>query len=154
MAVSKDVLNFLDYIPKGIYHDYWLSLIAMSQNSIEYINEITFYYRQHSANVVGLHKRSILSQIKKWIMHLKNIEFVRNQRVEQMEILSQLAVNEVKEEIMTCMNFWKDLQSISYNNRKNGFIIILKNYYNGNYNNYYTGGAGMARDILSLFLYK
>lgn len=44
-------------------HDWWIALIAAAFGQIIYINEGTVLYRQHSHNVVGAKKRTILNHL-------------------------------------------------------------------------------------------
>jgi glycosyltransferase involved in cell wall biosynthesis len=62
---DKSLVNDALPIPEKIdFHDYWLALVAIINNGIKYINNITLLYRQHENNLTKDAERSIIYRIR------------------------------------------------------------------------------------------
>lgn len=51
--MNKNVLNFVTFIPKNLFHDWWVGVIVCYYGKVSYIHKPLLRYRQHSSNVVG-----------------------------------------------------------------------------------------------------
>ncbi len=50
MMFSRKVLDRVQTIPDGLFHDWWLVFAASAMGAVTYIKEPLVYYRQHAAN--------------------------------------------------------------------------------------------------------
>ena len=51
--MNKKVLEFMSFIPKDLFHDWWTGVIVSKYGVVHYIHKPMLRYRQHSSNVVG-----------------------------------------------------------------------------------------------------
>lgn len=51
--MNKKVLDVIKYIPKDLFHDWWVGVIVCYYGKVSYIHQPLLRYRQHSSNVVG-----------------------------------------------------------------------------------------------------
>ena len=51
--MNYNVIKTIQYIPKGIYHDWWTAVNVAYYGKISYISKPLLKYRQHNNNVVG-----------------------------------------------------------------------------------------------------
>ncbi|HID4131998.1 TPA: glycosyltransferase [Pluralibacter gergoviae] len=61
--MASYIINSNVYMDKWIMHDWWIMLIASKLGFIEFIPESLIKYRQHSGNVVGYKKNSLLIKL-------------------------------------------------------------------------------------------
>lgn len=50
-------------LPKAVMHDQWLALAAAAFGQIRFIDEALYYYRQHSANVLGARRGGMMREV-------------------------------------------------------------------------------------------
>lgn len=152
MAVSNKLIESIDIIPNGWLHDGWFSVVAVHNKSIEAINLSTFYYRQHENNVIGSAEKRIISRFIRWKKNILAHEKMRHERyLRYKNMYKTVDLNDCAN-LDKCINFWKDLDSLRYVTKIEGIKIIIINYFNGNYSNYYTGFKGVFSDIVGLFI--
>ena len=51
--MNKKVFDYVKYIPKDLFHDWWVGVVVCYYGKVSYIHQPLLKYRQHSANVVG-----------------------------------------------------------------------------------------------------
>lgn len=51
--MNKKVLDVVKFIPKDLFHDWWVGVIVCHYGKVSYIHKPLLKYRQHSSNVVG-----------------------------------------------------------------------------------------------------
>lgn len=51
--MNRHVKETIKYIPKGLYHDWWIAVNCVYYGKISYLHKPLLKYRQHQANVVG-----------------------------------------------------------------------------------------------------
>lgn len=149
MAVSREIIDKIDYIPEQWLHDGWLGMVAALDNSIVRINQSTFLYRQHSKNVIGAGNKSIIKKIEKWYRNIENLESIRANKLLRYKGVLLIENEAYKSEINRCIKFWEEINLISKKNRLYSIKIILGNLFKGNYKLYSIGIVGAVRDIIS-----
>lgn len=152
MAVSKELVEMIDEIPAGWLHDGWLSLMAGLHQSIEAIDEITFYYRQHGNNVIGTHGKSLSDTMKVWKSNTNKLPKVRRERYLRFLSIKERKIIENNQKLDACIRFWNDLDQLKQHSHMRQCIIIIKHLLTGNYRKFYTGISGAFRDIISIGL--
>lgn len=68
--MNKKVLDVVKFIPKDLFHDWWVGVIVAYYGKVSYIHKPLLRYRQHSSNVVGANDVG-LRYITTKILHLK-----------------------------------------------------------------------------------
>lgn len=85
---AKDIC--LPFSEKTKMHDSWIALIVCKYGIIDYVDDTTILYRQHSENVFGASKEEIKSTTTYVISRLKSfVEVVNGNRI-QFELLKEL----------------------------------------------------------------
>lgn len=51
--MNKKTLDYVKFIPKDLFHDWWTGVIVCYYGKVSYIHQPLLRYRQHSSNVVG-----------------------------------------------------------------------------------------------------
>ena len=51
--MNRQVLDYVKFIPKNLFHDGWVGVIVAYYGKVAYIHQPLLRYRQHSSNVVG-----------------------------------------------------------------------------------------------------
>lgn len=151
MAVSKELVDTVEEIPEGWLHDGWFSLLACVNHSIEAIDEILFYYRQHAKNVVGAGGRNLVSNVRRWKNNTQRLKKMRTDRYQRYINIKKKGIVDNNPALDQCIQFWRELETLQTASKMKGIIIVQKNILNGNYKKYYTGFKGGFRDVLSLF---
>lgn len=154
MAVSRQLINMVDYVPDAWLHDGWMSVVAVYHHSIEAVNASTYYYRQHENNVIGAKKTTFYGRLRSWLSHFKNLTKVRNDRFNRYLAVREYVGEGKMESLEGCVSFWRDLALISNENKIKSFKTITKHSVNGNYKKYYTGFRGALRDMISVLFLK
>lgn len=149
MAVSAELVKRVNSVPYGWLHDGWFAMFAACENSIFAINKVTFKYRQHGGNVVGASKKNLKARMNEWVKNFHGLTRLRNDRYERYCAAIEICPQQNKEKLLRCVAFWRDLQKIGTSNRFVGVVIVIKNYFNGNYRKFYTGTVGMIRDFIA-----
>lgn len=154
MAVSSRLVERVNYIPTKLLHDAWLSWMAITVDSICPINERTYYYRQHSNNVMGAGKqRSAFRMIKDYIANVEKVKSTRDEKVLKLQEILKIDMDtQMRNEVEKCYSFWRDLDTISDRGLFDQVKTILSHWKAGNYRLYYSGSKGAVRDIISLFV--
>lgn len=78
-------LNFLTPNSKIAMHDWWISLVAASFGNIDYVENATIDYRQHSSNVVGATNVRTLSFIVTRLVGKNKVKATIQMAIEQAE---------------------------------------------------------------------
>lgn len=148
MVVSRELVQKIEDIPENTLHDRWCSLIAAMNDSIEFIKAYTFYYRQHSNNVVGARKLSF----KEWLRE-KGL-FNSDKKIEKnyhfADVFGRLKKYCNKKNYMRVLrlaDFWHECDRLTYIKKKSGILFIIKNVLNGNYFRYRSGLISAFRDM-------
>jgi len=125
----KELLSSALPFPEGErYHDWWLSLVACTQQGILYLDEPLIEYRNHGKNTLGLKKKS--GVWKKWfgfLYYSREIEIL----IIQQERLQSLIENRIfteKERHFICLakDFYSD--RINHWPHFKAFLIALRNW--------------------------
>lgn len=105
-------------IPDSVkFHDYWLSLIAATNNSVKYLpDNILLYYRQHGNNITDNKKLHFSDRIKKAF----NNESLKTKKEIQINILSELLKIETDLEKINQIN-----KALLFYKRKGTFTRFL-----------------------------
>lgn len=75
VMVNRNLLNYIKATPQhAIMHDWWMALIASALGKIEFIDEPTVLYRQHSENDVGAKQVKSADYIMKRLKNIKDIK--------------------------------------------------------------------------------
>lgn len=62
---KKDLLIDVMPIPEyEIFHDWWISIVALKRDGIKYLDENLVQYRQHESNLYGQRKGGVLRNVK------------------------------------------------------------------------------------------
>jgi glycosyltransferase involved in cell wall biosynthesis len=72
--------------PKSLMHDLWIALNVSHYGYVDFIDEPTILYRQHSDNVVGAKKTNRMY----YISHLKNLTKVINDNIKMIRMINSL----------------------------------------------------------------
>ena len=112
---KKELIQEALPIPDSVrFHDYWLSLVAATNNGIKYLSEnCLLYYRQHGNNVTENKKNHFSDRIKKAF----NNENLKTKKEIQINILSELLKIETDEkkikQIKKALLFYKRKGTLS-----------------------------------------
>ena len=104
---------------KGLFHDWFIAIIATENGGIKYLNQPLVKYRQHllsNTDILKLKKEEKIN-FKKKINEI-NLIWLRF-------VVDRLKENKLTQEIISCFNE-KDLLSLK--TRAKLFIILIKNY--------------------------
>ncbi len=71
--------------PESLYHDWWLSLVAASFNSLVYTDEKLIKYRIHSNNVIGC----TFNQKKTLIQTARDFKYIFKRRNQKIQVMNQ-----------------------------------------------------------------
>ncbi len=98
------------------YHDWWVALIAATFGQVYYFDQVTMYYRQHGANVVGA--QNFVSYVWNKIQHFpdqkENLIACEKQAWEFLEIYN----GDILEEQRQIIADFANLQSVNWIERK------------------------------------
>ncbi|QGU11517.1 glycosyltransferase [Leclercia sp. J807] len=73
--MNKSLLEIALPFPEQVtMHDHWIGLVACTQGKVKYFNYKSVLYRQHSSNVVGGRKKTLLGKIGSIKTNIKKIE--------------------------------------------------------------------------------
>ncbi len=147
MMVSRELIDLINDIPLNTLHDYWFSLVASSNDSITAINRHTFYYRQHSNNVVGIKKMNALGLIQMGVSNSKRQVDNRRTKEKQLEELLQLCSSNNRRIIAEALTFWHEMNELNNLNYMKRIDVVLKNIKNKRYFQYSNGWLSAIRDI-------
>lgn len=157
MAFKKPLYMENLPIPQEWLHDGWLAWMALTKNALVGLPEKLIFYRQHTANVVGMQpKKSFYKRFYNWIISTKNITQVRKIRYNRYRVLEERQGSHFNEKehkrLKECIIFWKTLNEFPersiMSNLKHATYLLIR----GAYHRYYTGIRGYLRDILSIYL--
>ncbi len=152
MAVSKELITMIDYVPEGWLHDGWFAIRAALMNSLQAIDKETFLYRQHGNNVIGAGKTSFWGKVCTWLENIKVMENVRRDRYLRYKAVLPVCDKELLPKLNECVGFWSDMDSISKVTRIKAVYIVLRNFVKGNYKKYYAGSRAALRDMISIII--
>ncbi|WP_297959805.1 glycosyltransferase family 2 protein [uncultured Ruminococcus sp.] len=148
MAVSHRLAEMIEDIPESILHDRWCSLIATVNDSIECIRACTFFYRQHSNNVIGAKKLSFSEWIREMgIFNSKKQAEKRHQKADVFCRLKKYCNKNNYARVAQRADFWYGCDRLPVIGRKKAVAFIFGNSLNGNYFRYRTGLISAARDL-------
>lgn len=149
-AVSRNLTKELDNVPDDWLHDSWLAILAASRNSLAFIPEVTYYYRIHDSNVVGIQQRSLFEKVHSYFSFRGKIGRIRENEYKHFSALEKYTASEEYNEITDCISFWRTLTEIRNMKRSSAMWWIVKHAIKGDYDRYYTGFRGAIRDILDV----
>ena len=158
VAFRRDLLAQAIPIPDCWIHDAWLAVIASQNGNIKYIDQKLVFYRQHEKNVVGAKKRSILKQIQYTSAHIdRSIRFKTTMRERFSSLFERIGSSlsdTERQNLLRCLAFWKESETIFNCPVGRGLSIIIKNTFNGNYSKYNHGVYGGMVDLFILLRQK
>lgn len=153
MLVSREIINRIDFIPEGVLHDEWFSMIAAASNSIHPLAQTTFFYRQHGNNVVGAKRESFFERFNHWLNGFRNLPQLRHKLYLRSKALVIAAQNTPYHDLtVKGLDFWntaKDFESLT---RRKQLATATKCLIDKQYHMFYTGYRGYLRDVLSVFV--
>ena len=152
MAIKKNIVNETTAVPDGFLHDQWIAINALRFGKIVAVKEKLIYYRQHSQNVVGARRRSVLEKLKQYVQSSENMATCRKNRVNYYGEYLKLAKSDLPEDdifkLKECVCFWNGTTELDEKGKWSGLCWIAKNLLNGNYGRYFTGVPGALRDMI------
>ena len=81
---NKALQDLANDIPTSApMHDWWLALVASCFGIIEFIDQSTIDYRQHSQNVIGAHTPDKITHASKIVTKLKKMHSELDQSIKQ-----------------------------------------------------------------------
>jgi hypothetical protein len=126
MFWNKKLMNLIKEKPLDIYmHDWYIAILAMCYGKILYIDKSTILYRQHSNNVLGAKKNSILrivskllggNNVRKYLMD----SFYQAEKIDEEYDLPQ-DMNETLKKFINVKNIKSKICRVVYI-FKNGFL--------------------------------
>ena len=152
MAFKKSVVNETTEVPNGFFHDQWIAFNALRFGRIVAVSEKLIYYRQHSQNVAGARRRSMLEKMKEYFHSFKDMNTLRKNKADYYGEYLKLAKNELPADdiskLKECVCFWNGTTELDEKGKWSGLCWIAKNLLNGNYGRYFTGVPGALRDMI------
>ncbi|MBR6871881.1 MAG: glycosyltransferase family 2 protein [Ruminococcus sp.] len=147
-AVSREVAAMAADIPPNVLHDRWLSLIAAANDSIEFIRSYTFYYRQHSNNVVGAAAPGVVEQVRdRGVFNREKTEKRCRDMALVYEELKKYSSKENYPRVAECARFWRSCEQLTRIGRAAGVKCVIRELFNGNYFRYRSGIVPAVRDL-------
>ena len=158
MAIKRNLyINSLPFNECWL-HDGWVAINASLHGKVIAIDQSLIEYRQHGGNVIGAVKLNPIERIKKYIKVINYLESERKIRLDRYTAFynygNAIMNSYIKQKVIECVNFWKDLDSLRSKGIFEGIRVIFYNLLNGNYKKYYTGLRGAIRDIAYLITRK
>lgn len=153
VAIKRNLLEVAIPIPEGWIHDAWLAICASLSSGIYCYDYKSIAYRQHSDNVIGCKKKSIVEKIKERVsgLSVRRDEYNMLRRFETFyERFEEQLSYEEKKEVISCIEFWKAVNRIHDQSIVAGVITIIINTFNGGYRKYYTGLNAAVGDLIML----
>ena len=155
MAVRKNIVDMALPFPHSWLHDGWLALVSYALGKIYALPKITYLYRIHSENVVGVGENTFWKKFKNWKKKIEHMPEIYQIKYERYNLFLQRYGNQMTEEetilLDDCINFWKTLNRLAEKKKLYAAIEILRFGLMGKYHKYYTGRKGMLRDLLYTF---
>ena len=124
---------------KYIMHDWWINIIATAFGTVDYINQPTMYYRQHSDNEVGAKNATGMDFL---VSKIKNIGKVKKNYYDsfsQAKSFAELYKNELSAEQLEIVNAFASLADKNmiskintinkYGFKKNTFLRVAGQYF-------------------------
>jgi glycosyltransferase involved in cell wall biosynthesis len=159
MAFRRSLLKYAYPFTETWMHDYWLAFIASYKGKIEGINRPLIMYRQHNNNVLGAKKMLLFEKVSIYFRNLKTIEIIRDSFLARFIVLAEhykrteeIIDDKTYNSILKTIEFWSELVKLKNSNFVRGTKLIFNKYFCGEYNTYYTGIRGAARDVLYLLI--
>ncbi len=98
-------------------HDWWAILLAATYGKVSFLNCSTIKYRQHTQNVVGASKKSLIGKIKKCFKQIFNGTYVKTKIMGRNNVISfaneLLQVGDLPEEKYEVLSKISQFQSLS-----------------------------------------
>ena len=96
MLWNKELNKRIDLKVDGIaMHDWWIAVVAALLGRIEFVENATVLYRQHTDNVVGATKVNSMGFIVKRLRKISHVLMTIQSSVEQAGVLYKLYQNEI-----------------------------------------------------------
>ncbi len=152
LAFNKKVFNKAHPFPPSTLHDKWLGMIGAFFFKFKIIKLPLLKYRQHSNNVIGVKKLSLLSKIKLNFANKNRRDFSVNTTFKSLQTFWFTFSDELSEKqrfkTQKVLKFWRTLDSFRNYNKIKSFTLIIFNFFN--YFRYSFGLLAFLRDIIIL----
>ncbi len=124
MMINRALKEYINVIPeKAIMHDWWITLISSAFGIIDYIQEPTILYRQHTHQDIGIARYSIKNIYSKFIKNPKNAISSFYKTIEQAKDFLKIYKDVLSQQQIDLLTSYINL---SYSKPKDGFKNIVK----------------------------
>lgn len=78
LAFRRTLLALARPLPKIVYHDAWLTLVAAAIGKVRLLDAPTIHYRQHGGNLVGMKKMGAWKKFRHLVWRMQGPDAVRD----------------------------------------------------------------------------
>ena len=154
MAIKKELIEDIEYVPEGFIHDEWFALKAAIKNAMFACPEKLIRYRQHTSNVIGMKTNFLPDKIKRWFGRIHEMPDVRIERIRRFTTFEKYFKDifscEQKQKLDMCLKFWNEASYLTSMNKIAAIKWIVCNQRNRNYDIFYNGKKGVIRDLIGI----
>lgn len=159
LAIRSDLIKTVLPVPPNWIHDHWIALFTAVQSKLYFIDAPLIKYRSHSSQHIGINRKKTFAKIKLLNKHndielFNSLISLNNEALEHLHNTFPKSITQKYNPIFdTKLSHLKIRREISYK-KTQSFLIIFKEFSNGNYRRFSNNFPSIIYDIFRLFSFK